>query len=656
MKLIPFLLLLIIYSNTNAQTYRLKSPDDNTLVDVYVGDSITYEVRYKDNLLLQPSGAGMTLDKITLGEKAVVRSIKRRSRNAIIRPLYGKNARLDEQYNELEIVFRGNYSLLFRAYNEGAAYRFVTDLKDSVTVQYERACFRINGTPGVVYPETDSYTTWEVPYVEYTSTADINEGKRAITPALFDYKDSGLKVMIAEADLSDYPAMYIKKQQRAFIGEWAPFPAKTVMGSWGNFVSVVKERKDYLARTSGKRTYPWRVIIISDDDKDLISNELIYKLSRTPEIEDFSWIKPGKATWEWWHDAILPAADIPSGMDNRNTALYKYYIDFAAKHKLEYLMIDAGWSNVYYLKTPNPKLDIKEVISYGAEKQVGVFLWCVATSLLSDLENNLAYLKQLGAVGIKVDFFDRDDQEAVQWMEKIAKAAAEKKLMVNFHGCTKPTGLQRMYPNIVNYEAVRGAECSKWDYTANPRHHLMIPFIRMAAGPLDYTPGSMRNRTKETFKPVDPGLPYTQGTRCHELAMYVLYDQPFAMLCDSPDEYEKYPDIMNYLSAVPASFDETKVLDAKLGEYAMVAKRKKGEWFVAAMNDWTPRELKLDFSFLPPGQTFNAGVYLDGEAADRDAEQYEHRTMRVGRDSVLNLRLAAGGGAVVYLYSESVQR
>lgn len=650
MKLLSLLLLLAASFNVCAQKYVLKSPDQKLRVEVHVGDSIRYSVFFKEQELIRPSVVSMVLDNLTLGDQATVKKAKNRNYKSVIHPPYGKSAELIAHYNELQISFTKSYSLVFRAYNEGVAYRFVTDFKDSVKVKNEIASFKINGSPGAFYPETGTYTSWEVPYVEYKSVSDIKAGQRAITPALFAYGSTGIKLMIAEADLFAYPGMYLRKEAEAFSGDWAAYPAKTEMGSWGNFVSVVKERKDFIAKTADKRDYPWRVIIATDNDADLLTNELIYKLSGPSAVKDQSWIKPGKATWEWWHDAMLPGADIPSGMKNRNTVLYKYYIDFAARHKLEYIMIDAGWSNVYDLKKPNPDVDIQEVIGYGARKKVAVFLWCVATSLLTDLDQNLDYLKGLGAAGIKVDFFDRDDQEAIEWMERIAKVAAEKRLMVNFHGCAKPAGLQRRYPNVVNYEAVRGAECSKWDYTANPRHHLLIPFIRMAAGPMDYTPGSMRNRQKETFKPVDPGLPFTQGTRCHELAMYVLYDQPFAMLCDSPTEYEKYQDIMKYLSAVPVSFDETRVLSARLGEYALVAKRKQKEWFIGAMADWAQRDLKVDFSFLPDGVTLTAEVYRDGKDADKNAEQYEHTTLNVNNRSVMDLHLAPGGGAVIYLH------
>ncbi len=634
-----------------AQTYQLQSPDKKLSVSITVKDSITYAINYKGKPIITPSAISLKLnDGVILGKKIYVFKAKTSHAKHTIKPLYGKDAKLNDEYNQLNIDLVGNYSIIFRAANEGMAYRFVTNMTDSVSVISEQADFNIAGNPGATLPETENYTAWEVPYIAYGALYSVKNGKRALTPSLLSYPQDNIRVIIAEADQYDYPGMYIQKNTKGFSGNFAAYPAKTEMGSWGNFVSVVKERAPYIAHTTGKRSYPWRIVMVTDDDKTLLSNQFIYKLSSTSNLKHTGWIKPGKATWEWWHDAMLPGAAIPSGMSNRNTALYKYYIDFAAKNRLEYLMIDAGWSNNLDLKKVNPKVDIKELIDYASKKNIGVFVWCVAAPLIAHLDEDMDFLQSIGAKGIKVDFFDRDDQQAIQWMEAIAKAAAERQLMVNFHGCSKPTGMQRKYPNIVNYEAVRGEECSKWDYTANPQHHLTFPFIRMLGGPLDYTPGSMRNATMQTFKPVDPGLPSTLGTRCHELAMYVVFDQPFAMLSDSPTEYEKYPDIMEYLSAVPTVFDETKALDARVGEYAIIAKRKGKNWFVGGMTNWTAREQTINLSFLPKGKTYIAEIYTDGADAETVASSYSHKQIKVNSKSKIDINMAKGGGAAVYLH------
>ncbi|WP_214073766.1 glycoside hydrolase family 97 protein [Mucilaginibacter sp. dw_454] len=651
MRCLVFMFLLaIIGGKVAAQSYHITSPDKNISVNIKVDDSIAYSVIYKGSPVISISSISLNLDKETLGKSAKVLNNTKVDIKNILHPLYGKSATLTDNYQQLTLKFNGDYSVIFRAYNEGMAYRFVTALKDSVKVMSEQASFNLPGNPSATWAETTNYTAWELPYVVKPAVADVKNDTRALTPALFAYPQSNVKVVVAEADVADYPGMYIQKHDSGFRGEWAYYPAKSVMGSWGNFVSVVKERENYIAKTSGARDYPWRVVIVTDDDKTLLNNQLIYKLAKPSVLTDTKWIKPGKATWEWWHDAMLPGADIPSGMANRNTVLYKYYVDFAAKNKLEYLMIDAGWSDNYDVKKVMSRVDIREVIRYAKSKNVGVFLWAVAVPLLNDLDKNLDFIKSLGAAGLKVDFFDRDDQQVAQWMEKIAKGAAERHLMIDFHGCGKPSGIQRTYPNIMNYEAVRGEECDKWDFTANPQHHLTFTFTRMLAGPLDYTPGSMRNATMATFKPIDGGLPSSLGTRCHELAMYVVYDQYLAMLSDSPTEYEKYPDILTYLSAVPSTFDETKVLDGKVGAYAMIAKRKGKNWFVGAMTNWDERKQNLDFSFLPKGVSYKADIYTDGADANTVATSYTYKTITVTNKTKMELNLAKGGGAALYIH------
>ncbi|SDF91322.1 alpha-glucosidase [Dyadobacter soli] len=645
--MLPVLLLLAAqaWSQTALQKFAVQSPLKKLKIDITVQDSVTYAVALNGKPVLLPSAISMHFGNIRAGRNAVVKQTHKHNVRSEITPPFGQFSRLKNNYNELEIDFEQHYSIIFRAYDEGIAYRFSTDFNEPVKVVSEQAIFRLAGDPEAVFPESDVYTSWEVPYVKYKNVSAIAEGKKAISPALFGQPD-GVKIVVAESDLLDYPGMYLQKSGGTIRGNWAPYPAKTELGSWGNFVSVVKERKDYLAETPGKRAYPWRVVIATAQEKDLLVNQLIYKLATPPAIQDLSWIKPGKAAWEWWHDAMLPGSETPSGMQNRNTALYKKYIDFAAQNKLEYLMIDAGWSNVYDLKKVKPETDVFELARYAKGRNVDLFLWCVATTLLNDLEGNLDFIRSTGAVGIKVDFFDRDDQLAIQWFEKIAQAAADRHLMIDFHGCSKPTGLERKYPNIVNYEAVRGAECSKWDLTANPDQHLLTSFVRMPAGPLDYTPGSMRNATKETFKPVDPGLPSTQGTRCHELAMFVIFNQPLAMLCDSPMEYAKYPDVMQFLSAVPTAFEDTKALDGKVGQYAVMAKKKAGSWYIGAMTNWDARTVELDFSFLPDAKTYHMTLYTDAADAGTDASHYTVKTMQVTRKTRLKLRLAKGGGAV----------
>lgn len=649
MKKLPILLFMLILCSWSAYARQadVVSPDKRLRFRISCGDSLEYRVEYKGKPLIGRSCIGLDISQLPQGAPVVL-STSRRSVNGTIRPLYGKTERLSDRYNELRIDFAGGWALLVRAYDEGVAYRFVTELPGRIVVRGESANFNIPDDPGVLFPETAALTAWELAYVDYQNLSAVEERTQAITPVLLSRKD-GVRTVIAEADVRDYPGMYLVKTGRGLHSAFAAYPDSVAMGSWGNFVSVVRSRKEHIAETSGRREFPWRVIMATDDDRTLLTNELIYKLASPQAPGDFSWVRPGKAAWEWWHDAMLPGASVPSGMNNRNTALYKHYIDFAAENNLEYLMIDAGWSDIFNLSKVNPQVDIKELMRYAKQKDVGVFLWCVAHTLVSDPDRYMRLLSEWGVAGLKVDFFDRDDQIAMQWYEELARKAAEYKLLLNYHGCSKPTGMQRLYPNIVNFEAVRGAECSKWDLTANPEHHLTFPFTRMLGGSVDYTPGALRNRSRQTFKPVDPGLPMAQGTRCHELAMFVVFDQYLAMLCDLPAEYRKYPDLLGFLAAVPVVFDQTEVLSARVGDYAVMAKRRGDEWFVGGMTDWTARSSEIDFSFLRPGVTYAAEIFRDGTDANLYADRYECERRTITSTDKLTLRMAAGGGFAIRL-------
>lgn len=639
-------------TQVRGDTILLHSPDSLFTAIVNTGDSIYYSVHYKGKEIIKPSIIGLDiqfgLNKVELS--TIIEKVNYNNYQGNIFPLYGKYSELDDSYNEIIIDFN-LYYLVFRAYNEGVAYRFITKIEDEITVANEIVNFNISENPSVFLPETENYTSWELMYIEYNSHTSINNKKRCITPLLFDRKD-GIKVVLNESDVRNYPGMYLVKNKQGFSGNFALYPDSISLGSWGNFVSVVKKRKGFIAKLKGTNKFPWRIISATDDDKKFLTNELVYKLATPLQLSgDISWIKPGKAVWEWWHDAILSDTSLPSGMDNRNTRLYKYYIDFASEYGIEYLLIDAGWSNIFDLSATNEKIDVPWLIKYGKSKNIGVFLWSTSTALKNDADKFMKMISDWGAVGLKVDFFDRDDQLEMKWYEELAIKAAKYKLMVNYHGCSKPTGLNRAYPNIITYEAVRGAECSKWDLTANPKHHVVFPFIRMMNGSIDYTPGSMRNASPQLFKPIEEGMPYSQGTRCHQLGMYVIYDQYLAMLCDSPTEYRKYPDIMEFISDVPVTFDKTIVLDAQIGEYIVTAKQKGNKWYIGGMTNWEARDIYIDFSFLPKNQRFLATIYRDGENANLYAEQYIYEKLEVTSGFRMNVKMAQGGGLAIMISS-----
>jgi len=644
--------LFLLTATGYSQHYNLLSPDKKVALTVSNDSVLGYSLVYHGKKVTLNSTLGMTLqsgNRWGYGDKVIKKTS--RKENSIVKLVTGNYREITNEYNELKLNFDGGYSVSFRLYNEGMAYRFEGNgsVKDSVTVTAEKADFRLLDDPAVILPETNNFTAWELSHTLYSAVSDIKNGKYGITPILFDNKKQGLKVVIAESDLNNYPGMYLQKQDASMHGFWALYPKEVVMGSWGNFVTVVKERTNYITRTAGNQLFPWRVMIVSDDDRNLLANNMIYLLAKPLQIQNTDWIKPGKATWEWWHCAILEKAPFESGPHNLSTQLYKYYIDFASENKLEYLLIDAGWSNLFKPNELNPRVDVKEIIRYGKEKKVGVFLWTVASTLMKYPHRYLDSISSWGAAGVKIDFFDRDDALIMPQYEELAKACAERKLLVDFHGCSKPTGLHRAYPNILSYEAVRGMECSKWDTSTNPDYRLQFIFSRMLAGPIDYTPGSMRNATMKNFKPIDPGLPMSLGTRCQELAEYVIINSSLVMLADSPDEYRKYPDILQYLSEVPATWDDTKVLNAKLGEYAVVAKRKGNTWYVAGMNAWGERRLNVDFSFLGKNRRIDAQLFTDTEKSNDDANQYQNKRMNMNTSKPVEMYMASGGGFVAVI-------
>lgn len=644
--------LFILPVMTHSENYKLSSPD-KTVRLIVVNDSVLgYTLVYHGKKVTQSSTLAMTLNsgkQWGYGDKVINKTI--RTENSTVDLVTGNYKQISNKYNELKLSFKTGYSVYFRLYNEGMAYRFEGNgnANDSITVKTEKADFRLVDNPGVIFPETANFTAWELSNKTYDAVSDIDNGKYGITPVLFDNKKQGLKVVIAESDVNNYPGMYLKKQDASMKGFWALYPKEVVMGSWGNFVTVVKDRTDFITRTAGNQLFPWRIIIVSDDDRQLLTNNMIFLLAKPQQFTNTSWIKPGKATWEWWHCAILEKAPFESGPHKLSTQLYKYYIDFAAENKLEYLLIDAGWSNLFKPNELNPNVDVKEIIRYGKEKKVGVFLWTVASTLMKYPHKYLDSISSWGAAGVKIDFFDRDDAMIMPQYEELAKACADRKLLVDFHGCSKPTGLNRAYPNILSFEAVRGMECSKWDTSTNPDYRLQFIFSRMLAGPIDYTPGSMRNSTMKNFKPIDPGLPMSLGTRCQDLAEYIVINSSLVMLADSPDEYRKYPDIMKFLSQVPATWDDIKVLDAKVGEYAVIAKRKGNRWYVGGMNAWGKRSVSTQLAFLAKGKKYNAEIFKDTDKSNDDANSYTHELTNVDASKSFEMNMASGGGFVMVL-------
>lgn len=621
--------------------HNLSSPDGRMRLAVHT-DPLRYTLSYDGRKLISSAEPAMAVNNTVWGQGKPVHVEQCEPHRGEVHPLYGKQKTLRDDYNQL-IVHYPSYDVIFRLYDEGFAYRFVgaEDPADTLTVFSEHAPFPLENDPKVFFGDTITYTSWELDNKVYEQVSLIPEGRYGQTPMPFVDSKAGRSVVIAESDLHGYPGMFLRKENGQLNGHWAYEPDSVALGSWG-FVLVAKTRKPYLAQVSANHAFPWRIVIATDDDRTLLTNEIVYLLAAPCALDDIEWIKPGKSTWEWWHCA------------KPSTALYKQYIDFAAENGLEYLLVDAGWNDLFHPLNLRPHTDIHEVIRYGKERGVGVFVWLAACTFVwdrvSDTPNHyLDSIAAWGAAGVKIDFFDRDDAP-MQWeYEYLAKECAKRHLLVDYHGCSKPTGLSRMYPNVLNYEAVRGEECCKWDTTSSPNYRAQFLFSRQLAGPMDYTPGSMQNCNPDVFQPRDPGLPSTLGTRAQELAMYILLDQYLAMLCDSPDAYRADSDVLRFLGQVPVVWDESHALSARMGDHAVMAKRHGEQWYVGGMCAWQPREITVDFGFLESGKNYTAECFYDHPKCGEDARLYQHEIISVTSDTKRTFPLASGGGFAIVI-------
>ena len=651
--------------NVHAEDYEAISPDGKLKIKLQVDKGTKYEVWSGDKQLISPSSIGLNLADGRIVGNGTVKSVQRNSVDQTIDGLIGKNKTLREAYNELILTFNEDYDLVVRAYDEGLAYRFVTRLGGEIIINTEDAVFNFTSTPKVYFPECDSnyatekdqsgktyqihqgYRNFERLYKQYDAPTEIPGGRFSVSPVLYSYPGTSYKVVVTEANTYDYPGLYMESNgDNSMRGKWAQYP-KEVMDSdpsnsnyWYSNHLVIS-RENYIAKTEGSRTFPWRVMIVSEDDKSLLNNELVYMLADPCRLSDTSWIQPGKSAWEWWHKAVLEGVDFPNGNTNLSFQLYKYYVDWASEHGIEYMTLDAGWSETY----------IKTLCLYAKQKNVKILVWTWASCVRENPEDWIKKMKNYGVAGAKIDFFERNDQIAMRWGWDFAQRLAENQMVALFHGCPVPTGINRTYPNILNFEAVRGAECNFWESTLTPEHHTLFPFIRSLAGAEDYTPGSMRNVTKEAFKPIDKDNtpPMSMGTRAHELSMYMIYDQWVGYLCDSPTEYNKFPDILSFLSDVPSVWDRTVPLDAKLGEYIVIAKQKGKDWYVGGMTNWSPRATEVDFSFLDPGTTYQATIFKDASNSGEQPKEYVCETQNVTNTTKLTIDMAKGGGFAIRL-------
>ncbi|HVZ95917.1 MAG TPA: glycoside hydrolase family 97 protein [Chitinophagaceae bacterium] len=644
-----FCMMLISFSYAQ-KTFHVLSPDKKIDVTIEVGSKINWSVRSENTNVIAPSSVSLTLDNgVVLGADAKIISSKNETVNVTFNTPFYKKKSVADNYHQLTINCKGNYGILFRVYNDGAAYRFFTKMKGDITIQSEEAAFNFDKDYKVLMPySVDPRVKGDLFQTSFESVyRDIHLSQFApdsiaFLPQLIKL-DNNKKAVITEADLEDYPGMYTElntETKQGLQGTFAGYPLEEQHAGYSRLNKVVTRRAGYIARVNGTRNFPWRVIIISDNDAELANSDMIQKLSGPCRIHDISWIRPGKVAWDWWNDWNISHVNFHAGI---NTQTYKYYIDFAAANKLEYIIMDEGWSNDDDLMDINPKINLQEIIDYGRQKNVGVLLWATWYAVTEKMEEAFSKYAAMGIKGFKIDFMDRDDQKLVSSIYAIAKSAADHKLLLDFHGMYKPTGLQRVFPNIVNCEGVRGMEYQKWsDYDNVPQFEVCIPFIRMIAGPMDYTPGAMRNATRQSFRPVN-SMPMGQGTRCHQMAMYVVYEAPLQMLSDNPTTYMKEQECTDFIAKVPTTFDETVALDGKVGEYVIIARKKDDVWYAGGLTNWDARDITLDLSFLRSGN-YEAEIFKDGINADRDATDYVKETMSLDASKKITLHLAPGGG------------
>ena len=649
-----FILSLLFFNATFSQEaqkdFVVTSPNGKIKVSILVNEKITWSVLHEKNQILAPSSISMTLDQNeVLGKNAVVLNSKREKVNTSFESPFYKKSSIKNQYNLLLLNFKNGFSIEYRVFDDGAAYRFITQKKKDITVKSEEVSLNFDQDYNTLMPYVRDLRNPKDPYISsfeaHYANKKISEFAKdtlAFLPFLIDFKNHK-KAVFLEANLQDYPGLFVTNNtsKSGFQSRFSKYPLQEKNGGFNNINLLITERADYLVKTKGTRNFPWRILVISESDKDLANNDMVQKLSEPTKIKDISWIKPGKVAWDWWNDWNIYNVDFKAGI---NTETYKYYIDFASKNKVEYVVLDEGWSLEDDIMKHSPNVDLEALIAYGKERNVDIILWCSWMALTKNTEGILKNYANLGIKGFKVDFLDRDDAKMVNSVYDIAQKAADNKLLIDFHGMYKPTGIQRTFPNILNFEGVKGLENNKWTPNDDvPTYDCSIPFIRMMAGPMDYTPGAMRNATKSEFKPSNAN-PVSQGTRGHQLALYTIFEAPLQMMADSPTAYMKEQESTDFIAKTPTTFDETIAIDGEVGKFVVLARRKNSTWYLGAITNWDSRDITIDFSFLEKGKKYEAEIFSDGINAEKAAVDYKKESITVDSTTKLKYHLASGGG------------
>jgi alpha-glucosidase len=641
------LLLLTIFATAlcvlQAREYKVVSPDKKIELTVNIDDEISWSATYDGKTAVENAVIAMQMTSRNLGESARISRTSSRVIDQIVEPVVPhKFSKINEQANELTIRFRDNFNLVFRAYNDGIAYRFVDTGKHDTEVFHER--MDLNFPTGTIsyFPEEESIYSHNERFFLKKDLLELGENDFCSMPLLFK-TNKGINVLFNETAVHDYPRMFMKGGEGTLMQTQFP---KYVLEAVANVNDspdrneIITKEANYIAKVEGSRDYPWRVFIIGESDAVLVESKLNFLLAEPNVIENPKWIKPGKVAWDWYNANNIYGVDFESGL---NTETYKYYIDFASENGIEYVILDEGWTkSTTEILDYNPDIDVPWLIEYANSKNVDIILWVLWKPLDENTVEILELYKKWGAAGIKVDFMQRSDQYMVSSYERIAREAARLEMLVNYHGAFPPAGLHRKYPNLINYEAVKGSENNKWSDEINPPHNVTIPYTRMAAGPMDYTPGAMINARAANFH-ISHERPMSLGTRCHQVAMYVIYEAPMQMMCESPSTYRREQETVDFITQIPTVWDETIFIDGKVGEYIVLARRYKDKWYVGAMTDWSARDYELDLSFLPAGE-YAMELMRDGVNAHRFAPDYKYEKNEVSSTSKVNISMAPGGG------------
>lgn len=641
----------IMPAGLSAKKAEVASPSGNISVTVEDGTdgNLMFSVSSNGKQLLLPSRIGMEFEGAKKTQKIKSSKVTKNIKEDVNAPFY-RNPKFSTTSNELTLRLEDGNSVTFRVFDDGVAYRFSTDGKSGNIINNETAIYNVAGDPKVYLPHSTNPKKPEAMAFQnfYTVTPMSSASPLlAFLPVTVDY-DNGLKMTMMESDLEAYPGMFVEADSttNSLKGVFAKYPSSTDFYPWRKQEYVTGTEK-YIAKSEGKRNFPWRIMAITTDDTQMPVNNLVYALASPSRVADTSWIKPGQSAWEWWNDWGLRQVPFKAGINNET---YKYFIDFAADNGIEYVVLDEGWYDPKSgdMLTTIPEIDLPMLIDYANKKGVGLWLWTVFNVLDNQLEEACKKYSDMGIKGFKVDFLDRDDQTGVEMTYRICDATAKNNLMLDLHGFYKPTGLNRTYPNVVNFESVFGMEEMKWSDPSvdMPEYDVTFPYIRMMCGPVDFTPGAMRNATKSDWKAMYSN-PFSQGTRAHQVANYIVQDSPFTMLADNPTSYMENQECTDFITAIPTVFEETKVINGKMGEYIVTLRQTGNCWFVGGQTDWNPRDYELDFSFLPSAEKFKVTLLKDGVNAGKQAQDYVVETFEVNSGTKKLIHMAPGGGFAV---------